>query len=118
MGKMSRDKGARFERTVAGLFKDHGYDASRTAQHSGKTGQAADVMGVPFLHIECKHSEKMHLYDWIEQADRDCKAENKGNVPVVIHKANNKPVLVSMHYEDFMKMYMEWESGKELGDES
>lgn len=111
MGKMSRDKGARFERTVAGLFKDHGYDASRTAQHSGKTGQAADVMGVPYLHIECKHSEKMHLYDWIEQVDRDCKAENKGNVPVVIHKANNKPVLVSMHYEDFMKMYKEWESG-------
>lgn len=117
MGRMSRDKGARFERTVAGLFKDYGYEAFRSAQHSGKTGQAPDVKGVPGIHIECKHCEKMHLYDWMAQADRDSKAEGKGNKPVVIHKANNKPVLVTMHFEAFMDLYREWEAGRCLSTE-
>ena len=54
LGKMQRDKGARFERLVAGLFKVNGYNAFRTAQYSGKSGDAADVEGVPGIHIECK----------------------------------------------------------------
>lgn len=111
MGKLSRDKGARFERKVVALFKEFGYHACRPAQYCGNTGQAADVTGVPFLHLECKHCEKMRLYEWMEQADRDTKAEGKGNKPVVIHKANNKPILVTMHFEDFMDLYREWEAG-------
>ena len=110
MGKMSRDKGARFERQVARMFRDYGYEADRTAQHCGKTGQAPDVKGVPFLHIECKHCEKMTLYPWVKQACDDCEAEGKGNIPTVIHKANNKPVLVTLLYEDFMKLYTEFEA--------
>lgn len=110
MGKMQRDKGARFERQVAGLFKDYGYNAFRTGQYQGKTGECADVEGVPFLHIECKHCEKMHLYDWLAQADRDLKASKRNAKAVVIHKANNKPVLVTMHFEDFMDLYREWEA--------
>lgn len=111
MGKFSRDKGARFELEVAGWFRDYGYNATRSAQHSGKTGQAADVIGVAGLHIECKHCEKMHLYDWMSQSDRDTKAEGKGNIPVVIHKANYRAPLVTMHFEDFIKIYREWEAG-------
>ena len=109
-GKMSRDKGARFERQVASLFKEYGYDASRTAQHCGKTGQAADVKGVPLLHVECKHCEKMHLYDWMHQAVRDCSQENKGNTAIVVHKQNNQPVLVTMLFEDWIELYKEWEA--------
>lgn len=114
MGKFSRDKGARFELQVAGLFREGGYDASRTAQHCGKTGQAADIKNVPYLHIECKSCERMHLYDWVEQSDRDCKNEGKGNIPIVVHKANYRPVLVTMHFEDFIELYREWEAGKSL----
>ena len=110
MGKMQRDKGARFERTVAGLFKDWGYNAFRTAQYEGKSGNCADVEGVPGLHIECKAVERMHLYDWIEQAIRDNKASKNPQIPVVIHKANNKPVLVSMTFDDFIQIYKEWEA--------
>lgn len=108
MGKMSRDKGARFERIIASYFREYGYDAHRTAQYCGKTGKAADVEGVPGLHIECKHCERMSLYDWMDQAVRDTKNEIK---PVVIHKANNKPILVTMRLEDFMALYVEWDAG-------
>ena len=109
MGKMSREKGARFERQVAAMFREYGYDeAHRTAQFCGKTGQAADVEGVPGIHIECKHCERMSLYDWIDQAVRDTKDDKK---PVVIHKANNKPVLVTMPFDDWIELYSEWDAG-------
>ena len=45
MGKMSKEKGKRFERHVAGLFRDYGYEAYRTAQYKGNTGDAGDVEG-------------------------------------------------------------------------
>jgi len=112
MGKMSRDKGERGERYVAALFREYGYDAERTAQHCGKTGQAADIKGVPLIHAECKFQEKMHLYDWMAQAVRDSEAEGKDNLPVVFHKANYKDLLVTMRFEDWMELYTEWEAGK------
>lgn len=109
MGKMSRDKGARFERQIASYFREYGYEnAHRTAQFCGKTGQAADVEGIPGIHIECKHCERMTLYDWIDQAVRDTKDDSK---PVVIHKANNKPILVTMRLDDWFELYREWDAG-------
>lgn len=109
---MQRDKGARFERQVANLFKDYGYNAFRTAQFEGKSGNCADVEGVPGIHIECKHVERMTLYDWIAQAVRDTEASRKNDKPVVIHKQNNKPILVSMRFDDWIELYREWEAGQ------
>ena len=110
MGKFSREKGKRFEREVANMFKDWGYDAHRTAQFKGKTGQAGDVEGVPGIHIEAKHQEQMRLYEWMEQANRD--AGSGRGLPVVVHKANNKPTLVTMRFEDWIQLYNEWISGQ------
>ena len=114
MGKLSREKGKRFERDVASRFREYGYDAHRTAQYKGNTGQAGDVEGVPYIHIECKHQERMNLYDWMEQSVTDAAAEGGGNLPVVVHKANNEPVLVTMVFDDWIHMYSEYVSGKEL----
>ena len=106
MSKMSREKGKRFERTVANLFKKHGYaDAHRSVQYCGNTGDAADVIGIPGIHVECKHQEKMRLYEWLAQSISDSKAEGAGNLPTVVHKANNKPILVTMRIEDWMILY-------------
>ena len=68
----SKQKGARFERQLAGHFLDYGYtDSRRTAQYCGNTGDASDVVGLPGIHVEAKHQEKMKLYDWMAQAKRD-----------------------------------------------
>lgn len=98
----SKQKGSRFERELAKMFRQHGYEAARTAQHCGKNGGEADVKGVPYVHIEAKHQEKMHLYDWMEQAKRDCK---DGLLPTVFHKKNRAEVLVTMEFEDWMQLY-------------
>lgn len=111
----SKDKGARFERQLAALFRDYGYrNARRTAQFCGKTGQAADVDGLPFLHVEAKHQERMQLYDWIAQAKRD--SAGSKNLPAVFHKKNNCEILVTMTFDDFMKIYTEWELNRDLSE--
>lgn len=104
----SKQKGARFERTLASIFREYGYDSRRTAQYCGNTGDASDVVGLPGLHVEAKHQEKMYLYDWIDQAKRD--SENTGNLPAVFHKKNNADILVTMRLEDFMTIYREFAS--------
>lgn len=98
----SKQKGARFERLLAAKLREYGYDTRRTAQYCGNTGDAADVIGLPNVHIEAKHQERMQLYDWMAQAKRDAK---NGLLPAVFHKKNNAPILVTMEFEDWMKLY-------------
>lgn len=113
MAVNSKQKGARFERLLASKFREHGYDARRTAQYCGNTGDAADVIGIPGIHIEAKHQEAMRLYEWMAQAKHD--ASKGGNLPAVFHKKNNAPILVTMELDDFMTIYKEWEAGREKG---
>jgi hypothetical protein len=111
--KHAKEKGARFERKLSSIFRSYGYeDARRTAQYCGKSGEAADVIGLPGLHIEAKHQEKMYLYDWMSQAKSD--AAGTGKIPAVFHKKNNAAILVTMELDDFMEVYREWEAGMEL----
>ena len=107
MGKMSRDKGKRFERALAAKLRDYGYDCRRGQQFSGANGDA-DVVGLPHIHIEAKHQERMLLYDWMAQAKHDAR---DGEIPAVFHKKNNAAILVTMELEDFMAIYREWEAG-------
>ena len=118
MAVNSKQKGARFERELAGLFREYGYkDARRTSQYCGNTGDASDVVGLPGIHIEAKHQETMRLYEWMSQAKRDAEAGGKGNLPAVFHKKNYAEILVTMTLEDWFNLYREWEAGFDLRSE-
>ena len=108
MGKASREKGKRFERSLASRFREYGYNARRTAQYCGNTGDASDVVGLPGIHVEAKHVERMSLYEWMAQAIRDAEAGGKGNIPAVFHKKNNADILVTLRLDDFMTIYREY----------
>lgn len=112
MAVNSKAKGARFERQLASRLREYGYQTRRTAQYCGKSGDASDVVGLPGLHIEAKHQERMSLYEWMSQAKRD--SEGTGRLPAVFHKKNNAEILVTMELEDFMNLYREWEAGFDL----
>ena len=112
MGKMSREKGKRYERELAAAFREYGYDARRTAQYCGKTGDAADVTGLPGIHVEAKHVEKVSIYDWMSQAIHD--AQKSGRIPVVFFRKNNAQTLVTLRLCDFMEIYKEWEASNGL----
>jgi Holliday junction resolvase len=110
----SKQKGARFERLLASRFREYGYDARRTAQYCGNTGDAADVIGLPGIHVEAKHAEQMRLYEWISQAKRDALAGGGKRLPAVFHKKNHAEILVTMELNDWLTIYREWEAGFDL----
>lgn len=112
----SKQKGARFERLLASKFREYGYDARRTAQYCGKSGDAADVTGLPFIHVEAKHAEQMRLYEWMAQAKRDAAAGGGNTLPAVFHKKNNAEILVTMELEDWFHLYREFETGHDLAE--
>ena len=107
MGKASREKGKRGELLLARFLREQGYDCRRTSQYCGQTGDAADVVGLPGLHIECKFVERLNVREALEQCKRDAK---KGLIPVLFHKRSREDWLVTMRAEDFMIIYREWEA--------
>lgn len=95
----SKDKGKRGERELAEeLTKLMGVTHVRAAQVSGL--YTADVVAIddhsrpiPIgLHWECKRNEALNIYAAIEQAEND----SKGDVPIVAHRRNNKPWLITI----------------------
>lgn len=101
MGKMSREKGKRGERELAKKLREYGYDCRRGQQFCGANGDA-DVIGLPGIHIEVKRTERLSIYDAMDQAKRDKKI---GEIPVVMHRKNNCEWLAILRLEDFMKQY-------------
>lgn len=101
----SRAKGARAELALAKVFREHGYEARRGQQYCGANGDA-DVVGLPFIHVECKAVERLNIFDAMAQSKHDAK---EGEIPIVCHKKNRTGWLVTMEIEDFFTIYRKWE---------
>ena len=116
MGKSQREKGKRGERELAGQLREYGYDCRRGQQYCGRSG-AADVVGLPGIHIECKRVERLNLHDAMDQAVRDAGAlpEDGRPFPAVFHRRDHEEWLVTMRLEEWIHLYSELESGRELG---
>ena len=104
MAVNSRQKGAAFERKLANLLKEYGYDCRRGQQYSGANGDA-DVVGLDGIHIEAKAVERLIIYDAMNQAINDAR---EGELPAVFHKKNRQPILVTMKLDDWLKLYEGW----------
>ena len=102
----SRAKGARGERELSKVLRGYGYDTRRGQQYSGANGDA-DVVGLPNIHIECKWVEKLNLDKAMNQSIDDAR---DGEIPVVMHKKNRKPWLITMRLDEWMKFYERWDS--------
>ena len=101
MGKKSREKGKRGERELAAYLRKHGYASARRGQQYNGADGSADVVGLPGHHIECKRTERLNVYDAMEQSVRDAR---EGEVPIVAHRKNRKEWLVVMRLDDYLKM--------------
>ena len=101
MAVNSRRKGVRGEQSLAKKLREYGYDCRRGQQYCGANGDA-DVVGLPYIHIECKRVERLNIDDAIKQAERDAKDDE---LPTVFHRKNHHKWLVTMTLDDWMKMY-------------
>ena len=97
----SRSKGKRAELEVAGILKEYGYDARRGVQYSGGPN-SPDVVGLPNVHIEVKHVEKLNIHEAMDQARRD---SGDDEMPCVFHRKNRTDWLVTMDIDWFMYLY-------------
>lgn len=105
----SKRKGSAGERELARKLKEYGYDCRRGQQYNGLEGE--DVVGLDYIHIECKRVEKLNLQDAIQQSKRD---STKKQLPAVFHRKNRTRWLVTMELEDWIQIYNEYYSSKKM----
>ena len=89
MGKMQRDKGARYERAIlAQLRKVYGL----AVRGNQKMGAFQPDIVCPSYWVECTHSKAPRVYAKIKQANKDlteCDMEHRGKTPLIISRKNN-----------------------------
>lgn len=96
-----RQKGKRGELELANRLKELGLTARRTQQFCGREG-TSDVVceELSFYHLEVKRVERLNIDEAFSQAVRDCGERT----PVVVHRRNQKPWLVTMSLEDWLEI--------------
>ena len=97
----SRQKGKRGELEAAHLLREYGFEARRGQQFSGANGDP-DVVGLPGIHLEVKRVEKLNLEAAMQQSITDARINE---IPIVMHRKNRGQWLVTMTFEDWMKLY-------------
>ena len=97
----SRRKGKEGELEWAKVLREHGYDARRGQQFKGG-GDSPDVTGLPGIHQEVKRVERLNVHDAMDQSKRDAA---DAEIPIVIHRRDRKPWLVTMDAESFFELY-------------
>lgn len=96
----SKAKGSAGEREFAAVLTQRGYPAHRNDQRfvggSGRPDVSAD--GLDGFHFEVKRVERLNVSEAMKQAEADA----AGRVPIVAHRRNRAPWLVTMHLDDFL----------------
>lgn len=99
----SREKGKRVELHFVHKLNESGFTARRGQQFCGANGDADIIVDeLSDYHIEIKGVERLNYYDAMEQSTRDAKA---GETPILMHKKNRKPELVTMYLDDWIKLW-------------
>lgn len=109
----SKRKGDNGERELVGVLRAHGYDAHRNRQWDSSGRENPDV-SLPGVHIECKRTERLQLWEALGQARIDA---NGKALPVVMHRRNHSRWIVVMDLDSWMELYREWEAGQSFGEE-
>ena len=91
----------RYERQRVGASAPGQEDAVRKETAVDMNPGEPDVVAdIPDVHIECKRTERLRLYDALEQAIGDAGQK----VPVVMHRQNRKPWVAIVRLEDLPKL--------------
>ena len=95
----SKRKGSAGERELCEYLTAAGFPAHRNDQRytGGKGNPDIDAEGLEGFHIEVKRVEKLNISAAMHQAEQD--AVNR--IPVVIHRRNREPWLITMKLSDY-----------------
>lgn len=98
----SRQKGKRVERLWRDQLREAGFLKSfRGQQYCGAAGNADVVCPeLPGFHFEVKGVQNLNVLAAVKQAINDCGKKT----PVLAHKKNNEPWLVTMLASDWLEL--------------
>lgn len=105
MGKKERDKGARGERMLRDKFNECGYENVKRGFVWNKT---SDLIGLKGIHIEAKFVERLNIRAALRQAQGEAEKRNDG-MPAVFSKTSREPWIVTMYFDDWVKLYSKYE---------
>lgn len=109
----SRQKGKRGELLWRDQLRHAGWPEARRGQQFSGSSESADVVGGPKgWHCEVKVRERLDPWAAIRQAEHD---GGEGNSPYVAWKKNNRPWLVVLRAEDFLRLVGERRLDQEQG---
>jgi len=73
----------------------------RRGQQYAGGHDSADIFGLPGIHVEVKRTERLSLYEAINQAKQDAGADE---VPLVLHRRNRKEWLAIVPADDLINL--------------
>lgn len=107
MGRAQREKGKRWEREVARLYRESVGAGKRTGWHQSHGLEVADV-SVPLqvgnwvgVWNECKHGKKVNMRAALAQALQVCPANQ---LPIAVCKDDREDPVVVLRLEDWLKL--------------
>ena len=109
MGKLSRDKGKRFEREIVQELAPLFGRLVRRGWQSGGGMYAGDVEGTPF-RLECKHQQRPRLFAALEQVERDAAKAGDSRPCLVIARRDREKPVVTMRLADFLEIIQKGET--------
>lgn len=116
MGKLSRDKGARFEREIANRLKE--VFGPRTIRSSGQcfSGDTRADVDCPEIWVECKVGKRPNIKAALEQAEEAIGIAKSDKTPVTICKWDRDIPIASMRLDYFIEIMNLALRGKYNGD--
>ena len=106
-----KKKGNAGERELLHLLEAHGIPAHRNNQAFigglDRPDIAAEVGGIP-LHVEVKRQERLRLSEAVAQAVHDA---NNHALPVVVHRSNRQPWLLTVRLADLLQLWDDMKQG-------
>lgn len=107
--RRSKVKGSRGEAEFAAILTAEGFPARRNSQRyvGGRGNPDVAATGLDRYHFEVKRVERLNINAAMEQAERDA----AGRVPVVAHRRNRRPWLITMKLADWLKGWAEHGNG-------
>lgn len=102
MGLRSRNKGKRGEREAAAKWSAlFGRPMHRSQQYCGRAAESDDIIGHPGISIEVKRRERFNLDEAIDRTADDAAADS---VPLVLHRKDHRPWLVTVRLDDLPEL--------------
>lgn len=102
MGRAERERGKRGEREARDVWNRlFGTDVRRSQQFCGASDESDDLVGQPGVSLEVKRRNRLNVAEAVEKASDDAAP---GRIPVVLHRADHKPWLVTLRLDDLPQL--------------